>query len=67
MEHLIDHYLSSGYEFGAPSFEAEQIDSGVVRGMRCKCGGECYYCGFHRVGSYIALAVCRECGREREF
>jgi len=67
MEQLIDHYLQGGYQFGAPSFEAEQIDAHQAEHMTCECGGECYYCGFHRVGSYIALAVCRECGREREF
>jgi len=67
MEQLIDHYLAHGYQFGAPSLEAEMIDMEQAEGMRCKCGGRMRYAGFHREGSYIALAICDGCGAEREF
>ena len=57
-----------GYRPGAPSAEAEAIDSDVVGGMRCrKCGGQCYYESFSRQGSYRAFAICLDCGYEEEF
>jgi len=61
-------YWAEGYMAGAPSYEAFEIDTQVATNMKCsKCGGECYYEGWHKEGSYIALAICRVCGNEMEF
>ena len=56
------------YEYGAPTWEIEEMDALVVDKMRCsQCGGEMEYKGYHKKGSYIALAVCTECGWECAF
>ena len=59
---------TDGYHPGAPSAEAEAIDSEIASKMRCRmCGGRCHYKAHHRPGSYIALSVCTVCGFEQAF
>ena len=70
--HTITQMVAQGYRFGAPTREAEIIDSQVASRLKCPhCAGPMYYQGWHRSGnghsSYIALAVCRRCGYELEF
>jgi hypothetical protein len=65
--HSIAHMVAQGYHFGAPSQEAEEIDTQVAEGLRCrKCGGSMRYEGYHKndggYAEYIALAVCNRCG-----
>jgi len=63
----ITMYLD-GYKHGAPTLEAEAIDMEVVASMKCRrCGGRCTYDGWHTSGSYVAMAICQECGHEEEF
>ena len=59
--------LAMEYQHGAPSPEAEQIDSEMASRMTCECGNGMRYDAWHRPGSYIALAVCPKCGREVAF
>ena len=64
--------VDRGYHFGAPSQEAEDIDSQVAARMKCrKCGGSMHYEGYHKNGrgysEYVALAVCSCCGYEVAF
>ena len=60
--------MSWDYKPIAPSPEAEQIDAEIVEEMRCRhCGGQLRYEPYTAQGSYIALAVCVDCGREVEF
>jgi hypothetical protein len=64
--------IGQGYQFGAPSAEAEEIDTQVAEGLRCrKCGSSMRYEGYHKnsggYAEYIALAVCNECGYEVSF
>ena len=65
-----------GYRPVAPSTGAEQIDGEIIEKMHCsECGGQMRYEPYtlrspdrpRRVVSYIALAVCVDCGREVEF
>ena len=68
----IAQMVGQGYRFGAPSQEAEEIDTQVAEGLRCrKCGGSMRYEGYHKNGGgyaeYIALAVCNRCGYEVSF
>lgn len=61
-------YWAEGYYPGAPTLEAEEIDSKIAEQIRCPiCGGRCGYDAWHKEGSYIALAVCGDCGYEQEF
>ena len=61
--HSFVDMMVQGYQFGAPTMEAEEIDADVAQGIRCsKCGGPVHYEGFHRPGEYHALAVCNKCG-----
>ena len=62
------------YENRAPSRRAEEIDSEVVEGMRCRrCGGPMRYEPWVRAepyagrDRYIAYAVCEICGRAETF
>jgi uncharacterized protein (DUF983 family) len=65
---MSDYLLLDGYDWGAPTPEAESIDQEIAGGMKCpRCGGSCYYEGYHRPSSYIALAICLSCGHEEEF
>ena len=60
--------LQCGYHYGAPSSEVEELDAKIIEGGHCKrCGGRVHYEGYHNDTSYIALAVCDQCGREEEF
>ena len=60
--------LRFGYRAKAPSAKAEHIDAEIVRKMRCrKCGGHMRYEPWVNGNSYVALAVCRDCGNEVEF
>jgi hypothetical protein len=60
--------MQDGYKLDAPTVEADQGDAEVVEGMRCRrCGGKMHFEGYHTDTSYIALAVCNECGKEVEF
>lgn len=61
-------YWLEGYQPGAPSEDAEKIDVAVAESVICPyCGSRCQYAGWHKEGSYIALAVCPECDWDREF
>ena len=65
---LGDLLLIYGYDWGAPTPEAESIDQEIAGGMKCPlCAGPCNYEGYHRPGSYIAMAICLSCGHEQEF
>lgn len=60
--------LDTGYRQRQPAGTCYQIDAEIAFGMYCpKCGARCVYEGWHKNGSYIALAVCRDCGHEEEF
>ena len=60
--------LTQGYHFGAPTWEAEEIDAQVAQGLKCrKCAGPMRYEGYHSPTEYIALAICDHCGREVSF
>ena len=64
--------ITLGYRFGAPSHEAEEIDSQIAESRPCPaCGGPMRYEGYHRqhngYAEYIALAVCERCGHEISF
>ena len=64
--------IAQGYRFGAPTAEAEKIDSEIASGIECpRCGRSMRYEGYCRRGdgqfSYIALAVCDGCGHKIEF
>ena len=44
------------------------IDCEAAMASRCKlCAGACYYMGFQKGSSYIAISRCVRCGTEREF
>ena len=60
--------LAQGYHFGAPTWEAEEIDAQVAQSLKCrKCDGSMRYQGYHNHTEYIALAICCHCGREVAF
>lgn len=60
-------FLAQGYRPGAPTMEAQMIDAEIAEGVKCReCGGDCHYEAWHKLGSYIALAVCK-CGNAEEF
>ena len=66
--------VEMGYRPGARNPEVERLDADIVAGMRCsnrvngkRCGGQMRYEPYHTPISYVALAVCLECGEEREF
>ena len=60
--------LQDGYEFGAPTVEADRGDAAVAEAMTCKrCGSSMHFEGYHTATSYIALAVCNKCQHEEEF
>jgi len=57
----------AGYKVVWRPTEAQMIDAEIAERMTCRrCGGPCRYEGYQRNGSYIALAVCKWCGREEE-
>jgi transcription elongation factor Elf1 len=61
-------YQSEGYQYGAPSLEIEELDGEIAEKIPCpKCNGSCHYEAWHKSGSYIALAVCNDCGHETAF
>lgn len=54
----------NGYEYGAPSWEVEEIDAEIVSKMKCPlCGGPMRYEPYWAKdsNSYISLAVCDPC------
>jgi len=60
--------LTVGYLPGAPHTDTERLDAKIVALMRCpKCRSKMHYEGYHNDGSYVALAVCNQCGYEKEF
>ena len=70
--HSMAQMFTQGYHFGAPSQEAEDIDSQVAARMECrKCGSSMHYEGYHKTGrgysEYVAVAVCDRCGYEVAF
>jgi len=61
-------YQAEGYEYGAPSWEIEELDGEIAEKYPCPaCGGHCRYEAWHKPNSYIALAVCNDCGHEVAF
>ena len=66
--HVFAQMVAQGYRFGAPTQEAEDIDVQVVERLKCpRCKGSMHYEGYHRRGSYVALAVCDHCGWDQAF
>jgi hypothetical protein len=66
--HTVPELLFNGYQRGAPSPDALDIDAAIAERGRCTtCGGPMRYEGYHKEGSYIAFAVCCTCGRRVEF
>ena len=64
--------VAGGYQYGAPTPEAEAIDVEVAQAHPCpKCDGRMRYEGYHRHTNgrleYVALAVCTACGHEISF
>jgi len=66
--------VKMGYKPGARNPAIEALDAMIVAGMRCSnrvkgkpCGGRMRYTPYHTSTSYVALAVCVECGHEKEF
>ena len=62
--------LQCGYRYRPPSPDVGDDDAEVVAKMKCyNCCGPMHYEGYHNtdIGSYIALAVCNDCGHEEEF
>lgn len=62
--------LATGYRHGPPTPGTGIKDADAVADLRCsKCGGRMRYDAWHNkhTGSYIAVAVCVECGNEEEF
>jgi len=66
--------VEMGYRPGARNPAVEALDADIVAGMKCKnrikgkpCGGKMRYEPYHTATSYVVLAVCVECGHEREF
>jgi len=58
-----------GYTWGAPSYDAQEIDKQVANNAKCeKCGynGLCYR-PFHKPDSYRAFILCPDCGHIDEF
>ena len=71
MDHL-SPFAASGYKPGAPTLEAEAIDSEIAESRPCpSCSGQMRYQGYHRhyngYTEYVALAVCNNCGRKISF
>jgi superfamily II helicase len=59
-----------GYTREAPNGLAEMIDRPIAEAMTCRrCKSKMRYEPYYRreTGSYIALAVCPNCGAEVEF
>jgi hypothetical protein len=70
--HSLTHLVSAGYQPGAPTPEAEDIDAHIAESQPCpKCSGPMHYEGYHRryngYTEYVALAVCNRCGYEVSF
>lgn len=66
--YTFEQMVAQGYHFGAPSWEAEEIDAQVAQGLKCpKCGGPMHYEGYHKRTEYVALAVCNNCHYRRAF
>ena len=70
--HTFARMAAEGYRFGAPSKEAEDIDAAIAERYPCpKCGGSTRYEAYHKRNggycSYVALAVCNDCGHQIEF
>ena len=70
--HTLVQMVAQGYRLGAPSQEAEDIDTQVAEGLECpKCHSPIHYEGYHRrsrgYAEYIALAVCDNCHYQRAF
>ena len=66
--------IAMGYRPGARNSQVEMLDAQVVARLRCSnrvkgkpCGGQLRYTPYHTSTSYVALAVCVECGHEKEF
>jgi hypothetical protein len=68
-----ERYIAKGYQWGAPTSEAENIDADVAASMTCReCGREgMTYDGRHRYTpwglEYVATAECLQCGARVEF
>ena len=70
--YTLEQMVAQGYHFGAPTWEAEEIDAQVAQRMACpKCGGPMHYQGYHKRSSgyteYVALAVCNDCHHQLAF
>jgi transcription elongation factor Elf1 len=64
-----DYVRDYGYKWGVPSSEAATLDRQVCSESKCEeCGHEgLSYQPIHKEGSYIAFAVCPQCGAAHEF
>ena len=61
--------IQCGYRPYSPSQEVAEMDAEIAEAQPCsKCGGPMHYEAYtNESGSYIALAVCNDCGYEEEF
>jgi transcription elongation factor Elf1 len=51
-----------------PSIVAWEIDSAIAEKATCpECGGSCHYDSHVEDDSYLAFAVCNDCGYMLEF
>lgn len=61
-------YRYEGYTYGPPDYEVALIDRPLAEKVICRfCKCHCEYEAWHKPGSYIALAVCPECGWTQEY
>ena len=70
--HALAQMIAQGYHVGAPTPEAEEMDTKAIEGYLCpKCGSPLHYEGYclqdPGYQSYVALAVCDACGYELAF
>jgi len=60
--------MEDGFYCRAPNMLAEEIDKPIAESMKCrKCRSKMRYEPWTKPGSYIALAVCPNCGAEIAF
>jgi len=60
--------IQAGYRCRPPDHKTGEIDAEVVAEMTCDaCGSEMQYEPWSKVGSYVAMAVCKRCGYVIEF
>ena len=66
---LVDlQFRADGYRHEAPTDEVAIMDAEIAERYPCpRCGGAMRYDAWSRPGSYVALAVCTQCGHQWAF